>query len=65
MVIEVVKTLLSAKLVFFTNPGKGAFCVLNRLDCNSAVEVMQGLSAKVSAQNLQGNKQRKNRLREL
>jgi hypothetical protein len=44
MVIEVVKTLLSAKLVFFTNPGKGAFCVFSRLDCNSEGRVMQEVS---------------------
>ena len=44
MVIEVVKMLLSAKLVFFTNPGKGAFCVLSRLDCNSEGRVMQEIS---------------------
>ena len=34
-------------------------CSSGRSDCNSAVEAMQGLSAKASAQNLRGCKQRR------
>ena len=58
MEIEVVKTLLSAKLVFITNSGREAFCVSDRLHCNSEQAVVQVVSARVAVQQLRCYRQR-------